>query len=81
MSLAMKCMQRHTDRKWLVNSKGALKYTPEPLKAMYPPPMWEYSKLPWYLGLAVKVFRRGSKRWTRAFRSREHSNFACSNEA
>jgi len=25
---------------------------------MHPPPLWEFSKLPWYLGLAVKIFRR-----------------------
>ena len=41
-----------------INTKGVPKYTPDVLKTMQPPPLWEFSKLPWYLGLAVKIFRR-----------------------
>jgi hypothetical protein len=41
-----------------INAKGVPKYTPDVLKTMQPPPLWEFSKLPWYLGLAVKIFRR-----------------------
>ena len=38
--------------------RGAPKYTPLQLESMSPPPMWEYTKMPWFLGLAVKIFRR-----------------------
>ena len=41
-----------------VNTKGVPKYTADVLKTMQPPLLWEFSKLPWYLGLAVKIFRR-----------------------
>ena len=41
-----------------INAKGVPKYTSDVLKTMQPPPLWEFSKLPWYLGLAVKIFRR-----------------------
>ena len=27
-------------------------------RCFQPPPNWEYSKAPWYLGLVVKIFRR-----------------------
>jgi hypothetical protein len=41
-----------------LNTKGVPKFTADALKTMQPPPLWEFSKLPWYLGLAVKIFRR-----------------------
>ena len=41
-----------------LNTRGVPKYTPEMVSNMHPPPLWEFSKLPWYLGLAVKIFRR-----------------------
>jgi hypothetical protein len=41
-----------------VNIRGVPKYTAEMVSSMHPPPLWEFTKLPWYLGLAVKIFRR-----------------------
>ena len=38
--------------------RGAPRYTPLQVDSMFPPPMWEYTKMPWFLGLAVKIFRR-----------------------
>jgi hypothetical protein len=40
--------------------RGAPKYTPLQVDSMFPPPMWEYStkRMPWFLGLAVTIFRR-----------------------
>jgi hypothetical protein len=38
--------------------RGVPKYTPAMVSNMHPPPLWKFSKLPWYLGLAVKIFRR-----------------------
>ena len=38
--------------------RGAPKYTPLQVDSIFPPPMWEYTKMPWFLGLAVKIFRR-----------------------
>jgi hypothetical protein len=37
---------------------GSPKYTALQVDGIFPPPMWEYSKMPWFLGLAVKIFRR-----------------------
>jgi hypothetical protein len=33
-------------------------HTQEEVEQMLPPPMWEYTKSPWYFGLVVKIFRR-----------------------
>ena len=41
-----------------VNIRGVPKYTAEIVSSMHPQPLWEFTKLPWYLGLAVKIFRR-----------------------
>jgi hypothetical protein len=41
-----------------VNIRGVPKYTAKMESSMHPPPLWEFTKLPWYLGLAVKIFRR-----------------------
>jgi hypothetical protein len=35
-----------------------LKYTQEEVDGMLPPHLWEFSKAPWYFGLAMKIFRR-----------------------
>ena len=37
---------------------GSPKYTALQVDGIFPPPMWEYSKMPWFLGLAVKIFCR-----------------------
>ena len=42
----------------IVKYKGAFKYTKQEVSQMLPPPLWEYSKSPWYFGLTVKIFRR-----------------------
>ena len=33
-------------------------HTQEEVEQMLPPPMWEYTRNPWYFGLVVKIFRR-----------------------
>jgi hypothetical protein len=33
-------------------------YTKEEADRMLPPPLWEYTRAPWYFGLLVKIFRR-----------------------
>lgn len=35
--------------------QGSPKYTALQVKGMFPPPMWEYKSIPWFLGLAVKI--------------------------
>ena len=42
-------------REGLVKTK---KYSKEEADQKVPPPFWEYTKAPWYFGLAVKIFRR-----------------------
>ena len=37
---------------------GRLKYTHDEIAEMLPPQHWEFTKNPWYFGLAVKIFRR-----------------------
>jgi hypothetical protein len=34
------------------------KYTKEEADQMVPPPLWEYTRAPWYVGLLIKIFRR-----------------------
>ena len=41
-----------------VNIRGVPKYTAEMVSSMHPPPLWEFTKLPWNIGVAVKIFRR-----------------------
>ncbi len=41
-----------------LNIRGAPKYTLDMVSNMHPSPMWEFSKLPWNLDLAAKVFQR-----------------------
>ncbi len=38
--------------------RGQPKYTEPEVQAMFPPQFWEFTKSPWYFGLAVKIFRR-----------------------
>ncbi len=38
--------------------RGVIKYTEPALEVMFPPQFWEFTKSPWYFGLAVKIFHR-----------------------
>ena len=45
-------------REGLVKAK---KYSKEEADQKLPPPFWEYTKAPWYFGLAANIFRRDSQ--------------------
>ncbi len=42
----------------MAKHRGSPKFTAVQVDGMFPPPMWEYSKMPLFLRLAVKIFRR-----------------------